>query len=243
MPLVFTTIVDVKTNKFIKKDSKAIIGSDGLMGNKVMNISAGTAGVAMIKDNEVIATTLPISMDAMLLKLKDAVDNAAIITGDLAVVIGNVKSGKGTIGKLFMDEGFANSLDGTITNVKQGTKGFQQNMDGLKTSIDVAKNNFFLKGLFSKPLTEAEEKKLKADNKLKEDIKQKEQQKIKDEKEKAEQKIKDDKLKLKEEKQKVKDEENRIKEDKKDFDKEEKQKIKDEKKKLKEDKKNLRDSE
>lgn len=141
--VIVDMILDVKTQKFIKKDAKAIIGSDGLMGNKIMNVSPGTAKFAMVNDNDLIGTTIPISLDDMLLKLKNTTDNAAIITEDLAAIIGNIRSGKGTIGKLFMDTVFAENLDKTIVNVKQGTKGFKQNMDA-------AKSSFLLRGFFKK---------------------------------------------------------------------------------------------
>lgn len=136
-------ILDVKTQQFIKKDAKAIIGSDGLMGNKIMNVSPGTAAFAMVHNGDMIGTTIPISLDDMLLKLKNTTDNAALITNDLAAIMGNIRSGKGTIGKLFMDTVFADNLDKTIINVKQGTKGFKQNMDA-------AKSSFLLKGFFKK---------------------------------------------------------------------------------------------
>lgn len=136
-------IIDVSTQKFIKKDAKAIIGTDGLMGNKIMNISPGTTGHHEIEDNDTIGTTIPISMDDMLLKLKSTVDNAALITGDLSTIMGNIRSGRGTIGKLFMDTVFADNLDRTIINVKQGTKGFKQNMDA-------AQHSFLLRSFFKK---------------------------------------------------------------------------------------------
>ena len=136
-------ILDVKTQKFIKKDAKAIIGSDGLMGNKIMNVSPGTTAFAKVENNNMIGTTIPISLDDMLLKLKNTTDNAALITDDLAAIMGNIRSGKGTIGKLFMDTVFADNLDKTIVNVKQGTKGFKQNMDA-------AKSSFLLRGFFKK---------------------------------------------------------------------------------------------
>ncbi len=146
-------ILDVTTQKFIKKDAKAIIGSDGLMGNKIMNVSPGTTAFTMVENNDMIGTTIPISLDDMLLKLKNTTDNAALITDDLAAIMGNIRSGKGTIGKLFMDTVFAENLDKTIVNVKQGTKGFKQNMDA-------AKSSFLLRGFFKK-----KDKKTKKDKK------------------------------------------------------------------------------
>ena len=203
-------IVDVKTQQFIKKDAKANIGSDGLMGNKIMIIFPGTNGKPAIENNDMIGTTIPISMDDMLLKLKSTVDNAALVTGDLASIMGNIRSGRGTIGKLFMDTIFADNLDRTIVNVKQGTKGFKQNMDA-------AKNSFLLRGLFKK--SPEEEKKSKEEKLKKANEKQLNAQK-KDDARKVKQQQNDDEKKLKKEKradekklkQETKDKEKKLKE-------------------------------
>jgi phospholipid/cholesterol/gamma-HCH transport system substrate-binding protein len=128
-------ILDEEVRKFIKKDAKAIIGSDGLMGNKILNITAGTSGQQEIEDNDVIATTQPINMDEVLYNIKLTTDNAAALSGDLADIVHNIHAGKGTIGKLFMDSVFATNLDKTVVNVKQGTKAFNQNMEAAKSSI------------------------------------------------------------------------------------------------------------
>ncbi len=135
--------INENTRRFIRKDASAIIGSDGLMGNKILTIMPGTADEAIIENNDYIRTTMPISMDDILLKLKVTGDNAATITGDLAAIIGNIRSGRGTMGKLFMDSSFAENLDHTVVNLKKGTSGFNQNMEA-------AKQSFLFKGLFKK---------------------------------------------------------------------------------------------
>jgi phospholipid/cholesterol/gamma-HCH transport system substrate-binding protein len=128
-------ILDDDVRKFIKKDAKAIIGSDGLMGNKILNVTPGTVGQKEIEDNDMIATTQPINMDEVLYKIKLTTDNAAELSTDLSAIVHNIRSGRGTIGKLFMDSVFATNLDKTVVNVKQGTKAFSQNMEAAKSSI------------------------------------------------------------------------------------------------------------
>ena len=135
--------IDESTRKFIKKDAKITIGSDGLMGNKVAIITPGTVGEKEIQDNDVILTTIPVSMDDILINLKTTTSNAALITEDLSVVMDNIRSGKGTIGKLFMDTVFAETIDQALVNIKQGAGGFKQNMDA-------AGNNVLLRGFFKK---------------------------------------------------------------------------------------------
>jgi phospholipid/cholesterol/gamma-HCH transport system substrate-binding protein len=121
-------IIDEDTHRFIKKDAKAIIGSEGLMGNKTINIMHGSLSQTPIAENGFMLTEQPVETDEILGKLKTTADNLAAITG-------NVSSGKGTIGKLFMDTNMANSLNQTIINLKHGTKGFEENMDAAKHSV------------------------------------------------------------------------------------------------------------
>jgi phospholipid/cholesterol/gamma-HCH transport system substrate-binding protein len=135
--------IDEKSQKFIKVDAKAIIGSDGLMGNKIVIITPGSNGKKQIENNDFIITTVPIGIDDILGKLKVTGDNSASITNDLAVIVGNIRSGKGTVGKLFMDTVFAENINQTIINIKQGAGGFKQNMNA-------ASHNILLRGFFKK---------------------------------------------------------------------------------------------
>jgi phospholipid/cholesterol/gamma-HCH transport system substrate-binding protein len=136
-------LIEERSRKFIKKNAKAIIGSDGLMGNKIILIIPGATGKQSIANNDIIETAQPVSMDDILLKIKVTSDNAANITGYLADIMKNIHDGKGTIGKLFMDSTFAQNFDEAIVNVKQGAGGFKQNMDA-------ASHNFLLKGYLKK---------------------------------------------------------------------------------------------
>lgn len=135
--------IDDKARKYIKKDAKITIGSDGLMGNKVAIIIPGAKSNIEIENNDIIAAAVPVSMDEILFNLKVTSSNAAYITDDLASIMNNIRSGKGTIGKLFMDTLFAKNIDQTLLNIRQGTGGFKKNMDA-------ASHNILLRGFFKK---------------------------------------------------------------------------------------------
>ncbi|HEX7413441.1 MAG TPA: MlaD family protein [Bacteroidia bacterium] len=145
-------MIDEHTRKFIKKNAKAIVSSDGLMGNKIVIITSGTRGKPELVDNDTIATAQPLSMDDILLKIKVTAENAANITSDMAAITKNIRSGKGTIGKLFMDSTFAKNLDVTLLNVEKGAGGFEQNMEA-------AKHNFLFRGFFKKKDKEKDKEK------------------------------------------------------------------------------------
>ena len=143
-------LVDENTRKFIKKDAVASIGSEGLMGNKVLIINPGTGRKEIIEDNDTIATTQPTEIDEIMKSLKTTIDNTSSITSDLAKIATNIESGKGTIGRLMMDKSWRQNIESTILNLKEGSVGFRVFMDkadeldeiltSLKTTIDNTSN-------------------------------------------------------------------------------------------------------
>jgi phospholipid/cholesterol/gamma-HCH transport system substrate-binding protein len=122
-------LIDENTREFIRKDAIASIGSEGLMGNKVLVISPGTGGKRVIENNDIITTSQPIDVDEIMKSLKTTIDNTASITGDLAKISTNIESGQGTIGRLMMDRAWRQDIQSTIINLKEGSDGFKVLMD------------------------------------------------------------------------------------------------------------------
>ncbi|MGA7722030.1 MAG: MlaD family protein [Ignavibacteriaceae bacterium] len=127
-------LIDENTRKFIKKDAMASIGSDGLMGNKILIIAPGTGGKMEIENNDTIATVQPINMDDIMISLKTTIDNTSHITGDLSRITGTIQSGNGTIGRLLMDKSLAQSFDSTFLNLEESSAGFKTILNKAKTS-------------------------------------------------------------------------------------------------------------
>jgi phospholipid/cholesterol/gamma-HCH transport system substrate-binding protein len=168
--VVVKLVIKEDVRHFIKTDAKASIGSDGLMGDKVLTISPGTTSKNAVKDNATIASLNAIEIEDIMKGVKTTVDNAAVITDQLAEFSFKINNGKGTLSKLLMDEQMGNKLNATMINLEKGTKGFDDNMEA-------AKHNFLLKGYFNK--------KEKAEAKKQEDIqKEKDKAKRKEEKQK-----------------------------------------------------------
>jgi phospholipid/cholesterol/gamma-HCH transport system substrate-binding protein len=127
-------LIDENTRKFIKKDAVASIGSDGLMGNKILIIAPGTGGKTEIENNDTIATVQPINMDDIMISLKTTIDNTSHITGDLSRITGTIQSGNGTIGRLLMNKSLAQSFDSTFLNLEESSAGFKTILNKAKTS-------------------------------------------------------------------------------------------------------------
>lgn len=150
-----TILIDKHVREFVKKDATATIGSEGLMGNKLVVIASGSINAEPVKNGDRLQSVAPINMDDIMANLKVTTDNAAVITGDIATITGYMSKGKGPVGKLLIDSNMADNLDETLVNLKSATKGLDDNMEA-------AKHNFLLKGYFKKKEKEAEKKEKEA---------------------------------------------------------------------------------
>jgi phospholipid/cholesterol/gamma-HCH transport system substrate-binding protein len=164
-------VIENETKKFIKNDSYAGIGTEGLMGDRVINITQGTFASPSINENSEIQTMEPAETEAILASLQATGENAEVITNQLAEIFYKINSGQGVLGRLIQDSAFAGNLSETINNLKTGTEGFSQNMEA-------AKHSFFLKGYYKKKIKEKEEKQ----KKLEEEAEEKKDENSKDEK-------------------------------------------------------------
>jgi phospholipid/cholesterol/gamma-HCH transport system substrate-binding protein len=136
-------LINEDTKPFLKKNATAMIGSDGLMGDKIVMITPGAVSTQKIQDYDHLQTVKAVNMDDILEKLKITSDNAASITGNLADIMINIRDGKGTIGKLFVDSAFAKNVEQALVNIRKGTGGFKENMEA-------ASHNVLLRGYFKK---------------------------------------------------------------------------------------------
>jgi len=149
-------VIQQDVKKFIKKDATAGIGSEGLMGDKVVVITPGSNNQQPVTGNETLASRAPVETDQILSSLKTSADNAAIITNQLAEFSHKINNGHGTLSRLIGDSAFSNNLSKTVVNLKKGSEGLKENMEA-------AKHNFLLKGYFKKKKRDEEKKKKDAE--------------------------------------------------------------------------------
>jgi len=111
-------IINKSACQFIKKNAFAAIGTDGLIGNKIININANVNSVAKpIEEGDVLVTLRPIETDEMLRTLNTTNDNIKFITGDLKKIAQKINS-QNTIWSLLMDTVVADNVKQAIVNFK-----------------------------------------------------------------------------------------------------------------------------
>lgn len=145
-------LIKKDVQRFIKSDCEAAIGSEGIIGDRLMIITQGSNDAPMVKDGQQLESSEPVETDAIIASLKVSAWNAEIITDQLANIMTKINNGNGTLGRLIQDSTIAENINQTIVNLKKSSKGLDENMQA-------AKQNFLLKGFFNKK--ERDAKKLK----------------------------------------------------------------------------------
>jgi len=147
-----------EVRQFIKSDCEVAIGSEGLIGDRLLLISQGGTGSPSAKEGQQLVSAEPVETGAIMSSLQITAGNAEIITQQLAEIMVKINEGKGTLGRLIQDTSIAENFSQTMLNIKRSTKGLDENMEA-------AKHNFLLKGFFRKKA--AAEEKVKKDTEKK----------------------------------------------------------------------------
>ena len=145
-------IIKEEVRQFIKSDCKVAIGSEGIIGDKLVTISQGSDEAPLVKEGQQLRSSEPVETDAIMAGLRVTVGNAEVITQQLAEIMTKINTGKGTLGRLIQDKTLAENLNKTVLNLKKSSKSLDENMTA-------AKHNFFLKGYFNKKAKKAAQKK------------------------------------------------------------------------------------
>lgn len=119
----------------IKKDAIATIGSDGLVGNMIVNIFPGKGIAQSVVEGDVLQSYGKASTDEMLKTLDVTNKNAALLTYDLLKITNEINQGKGTVGVLLKDSLMSKDLKETIYNLKETTRGTAESVAYLNKMI------------------------------------------------------------------------------------------------------------
>jgi phospholipid/cholesterol/gamma-HCH transport system substrate-binding protein len=111
-----------EVRKFIKKDAIVTIGTDGLMGSMLVNISPGTSKSPIVEDNDLLNSYSRIKTDDILKTLHMTNENAAMLTRGLLDITEDIQHGKGTISALVYDTLLREELFLSIANLRKATE-------------------------------------------------------------------------------------------------------------------------
>lgn len=153
-------LIRKEVHKFIKSDCQVTIGSEGIIGDRLLVITQGSTQAPLAREGQKLVSTEPVETDAIMSSLEVTAANAEVISQQLAAIMSNINGGRGTLGRLIQDTTIAENLNQTIVNLKTSSKGLDENMKAVK-------HNIFLKGYFKKKARDAEKLKEKGNDEKK----------------------------------------------------------------------------
>lgn len=117
--------IEEKSQEFIRKNAKAKVSTDGLIGNKIVVIYGGTQKVPAIEDGDELVVEKIESTEEMLAVLSENNKNLLGITSAFKTISKNILEGKGTVGMLLNDERLYNDVDQTLSSLKKASSNAQ----------------------------------------------------------------------------------------------------------------------
>lgn len=112
-----TMVIEDKVQAFIKKNATAMVGTDGLMGNKLINISSSIETAESVEDGDFLVSKSPLGTDDMMRTLNITNENVKDITIDLKNIVHRLNS-PNTLWSILMDTIVADNVKQAIVNIK-----------------------------------------------------------------------------------------------------------------------------
>lgn len=105
-------LVWIKKKVKIERDVVVRVNTLGLLGEKYLEIIPGSEEGGFLKDGDVIVGEDPVMLDELAEDLKELADSAN-------AVMGSLKNGEGTIGKLLTEDKIYNDLEEFVGDIKR----------------------------------------------------------------------------------------------------------------------------
>jgi len=113
-------IIDTKMENVIRKDAITSIGTDGLVGNKVINIVPGRSNAAIAIEGDLLATKKALDTDEILSTLSKTNKDVAIIVAGLKSTVERINNSS-ALWTLLSDETIPADIRNSATNIRLAT--------------------------------------------------------------------------------------------------------------------------
>lgn len=102
----------------VEEDSKVCINTLGLIGEKYVEIVPGTPGNPLLKDGGTIKGISSVSVEQMTKKGYEIALKLEKVVDSMDAILNQIKSGKGTVGKLVYDETFYDEAEAMMKDLR-----------------------------------------------------------------------------------------------------------------------------
>lgn len=150
-PVEITMQVSADHQRWLRADSKVVLGTAGPLGETLVNISAGTLAAPPARDGTVLQGQQSTGINALLVSSHDVITNANLLEQRIGQLIDQVQNGKGSIGALLYSSQLYDRFNNVALNLQQltanlnqgqGTAGKLLTNDELYTKLNTTLDNF-----------------------------------------------------------------------------------------------------
>jgi phospholipid/cholesterol/gamma-HCH transport system substrate-binding protein len=106
--------VDRKVSDQVRRDSRARIRTQGVLGDKVFDISPGTPPNRELREGDTLAVDASIDFEGVVQQASGAINDVLALTGDLKKVTGGITRGEGTLGQMVTNRALYDQLNATL---------------------------------------------------------------------------------------------------------------------------------
>ncbi|MEO5977800.1 MAG: MlaD family protein [Chryseolinea sp.] len=125
--------IELKAQEYIRKNARIKIGTDGLIGNKILIIYGGTSGAGQIEGGDTLQVEKTFSQEDMVNTLQENNKNILSVTFDLKALSKKIADGEGTIGKLIGDDAVYENVAAATTSLRAASTDAAKLMASMQT--------------------------------------------------------------------------------------------------------------
>ncbi|MDX1940930.1 MAG: MlaD family protein [Saprospiraceae bacterium] len=130
--------IETKSKEFLRKNSVTSIGSDGLVGNRVLNITPGTSPDLLVEENDILLARAMPDTDEMLETLYSTNNNIAFISEELKKTLLRINESKELWG-LLGESNISEALQASLNNIHRASSEAVATVDDLHSIIKAVK--------------------------------------------------------------------------------------------------------
>lgn len=118
--------IDNDVQSYLYRDALATIGSNGLVGDKVLELTAGTRASGPLQHNDTLQSVAPIAVEVILESVWQSAKNAEGITAEWQTFSHRLNRENGLVSRLIRSRTFADKIERVVTQLEQSTNALAQ---------------------------------------------------------------------------------------------------------------------
>jgi len=134
-----TMIIEKKMQSIIRKNAITSIGTEGVVGNKVVNIVPARQPGALAEEDDILISKKTIDTDEILNKLSQTTNDVSFIAANLKITVKRINSSS-ALWTLLNDQSLPEGLRNSVTNIRLATGKAGTMVDNLNTIVMDVKN-------------------------------------------------------------------------------------------------------